>query len=344
MFHFLVFMEKRNLRDLEVSAIGVGCMGFSHGYGKVPEDQYSIEAIQDSYKYGCTFFDTAEVYGAQGQKYFGHNEEIVGKALKDVRNNVVIATKFFIVDQELQAGKPLEQLIRDHLTESLKRLQTNYVDLYYLHRVNSLVPIEDVARVMRKLIDEKLIKGWGLSQVGVDILQRAHEITPVTAVQNLYNILERDCEKDVFPYCLEHNIGVVPFSPVGSGLLSGTISNQTQFEKVDDVRNLVPQLRKENIEGNQPILNILQRYAQLKNATMAQISMAWMLHKYPNCVPIPGSKNTERIIENLGAAKIKFTDEEFASFEREINACKIFGHRGHIEEYHQKFLKDVIDK
>lgn len=325
-------MEKRKLRDLEVSCIGIGCMGFSHGYGKVPDEQYSIEAIRDAYNYGCTFFDTAEVYGAQGQKYLGHNEELVGTALKDVRDKVVIATKFFITENDLASKQPLEKIIRTHLDASLKRLQTNYVDLYYLHRINHRVPVEQVAEVMKKLIAEGIIKGWGLSQVGADTLQRAHEVCPVTAVQNLYNILERDCDQDIFPYCLENNIGVVPFSPVASGYLSGKVRNENQFEKTDDVRHWVPQMRQENLDGNLPILNILEKFATMKNATMAQISMAWMIHKYPNCVPIPGSKNKERIIENLDASKVKFTDEEFQELETELNKCKIFGHRGHRED------------
>ena len=168
----------------------------------------------------------------------------------------------------------------------------------------------------------------GLSQVDVDSISKAHNITPLSAVQNLYNILERDCEEKIIPYCLEHNIGVVPFLPVGSGLLSGIITVNTEYEKVDDVRNWVPQCKKENIIGNQPIIDLIQKFAQRKNATPAQISLAWMLKKYPNVVPIPGSKNKERIIENLDAYKVKLTDEELAEFEAELKKHKIYGHRG----------------
>ena len=168
----------------------------------------------------------------------------------------------------------------------------------------------------------------GLSQVDVDSIEKAHKITPVSAVQNLYNILERDCEEKIIPFCLKNNIGVVPFSPVGSGLLSGKINANTQFEKNDDVRNWVPQCKKENIIGNQPIIDLIQKFATKKGATPAQISMAWMIKKYPNVVPIPGSKNKERIIENINSYKVKFPDEELNEFENELKKYKVYGHRG----------------
>ena len=323
-------MEKRKIGNLDVSEIGMGCMGLSHGYGKIPERDYSIEAIRKAYDFGCTFFDTAEIYGIQTQ-YLGHNEEILGEAVQDFRKNVIIATKFHPSLGNARQSN-IESVIRRHLEDSLKRLKTDYVDLYYLHRTERGLPVEEVARVMGKFIDEGLIRGWGLSQVDVDTLSRAHAVTPVTAVQNLYNILERDCEKDIFPFCLENNIGVVPFSPIASGLLSGKITVNTEFEKIDDVRNWVPQLSsKENIAGNQPIVDLLKEYADKKGATPAQISLAWMLHKYPNVVPIPGSKNQERILENLGACNVKLTDEEFESFENSLNTLKVYGHRGHVE-------------
>ena len=318
-------MQKRRLGNIEVSEIGIGTMAFSHGYGKIPDEKYSIEAIQNAYKHGCTFFDTAEVYSPNLQG-LGHNELIVGKALKDVRDKVVIATKLFISKSEVTNGD-VYGAIKRHLLGSLQRLQVKMVDLYYLHRLSD-IPIEEIAKAMGRLIQEGLIRGWGLSQVDADIIARAHKVTPVSAVQNLYNILERDCEDRVIPYCLEHNIGVVPFSPIGSGLLSGKITTQTEYEKVDDVRNWVPQCKKENIIGNQPIIDLIQKFAQRKNATPAQISLAWMLKKYPNVVPIPGSKNKERIIENLDAYKVKLTDEELAEFEAELKKHKIYGHRG----------------
>lgn len=329
-------MEKRFIGQLEVSPIGMGCMGFSHGYGQIPNRTYSIEAIRKAYEFGCTFFDTAETYGRE-LYWEGHNEEILGEAVEPFRNEIVLATKLHIHDEEVTEDMNLYDLIKGHLLKSLKRLRTNYVDLYYLHRITELVPVEDVASVMGKLIDEGLIKGWGLSQVDVDTLDKAHKITPVTAVQNLYNILERDCEDKIFPYCLENNIGVVPFSPIASGFLSGKITTQTAFEKTDDVRNFVPQLSKENIAGNQPILDILNKFADAKKSTPAQISLAWMLKKYPNVVPIPGSKNQERIIENLGAWNVELTDEEFNELQRALDQCEIHGHRGIVETQHQTF-------
>lgn len=329
-------MEKRFIGQLEVSPIGMGCMGFSHGYGQIPNRTYSIEAIRKAYEFGCTFFDTAETYGWE-LYWEGHNEDILGEAVEPFRNEIVLATKLHIHDEEVTEDMNLYDLIKGHLLKSLKRLRTEYVDLYYLHRITELVPVEDVASVMGKLIDEGLIKGWGLSQVDVDTLDKAHKITPVTAVQNLYNILERDCEDKIFPYCLENNIGVVPFSPIASGFLSGKITTQTEFEKTDDVRNFVPQLSKENIAGNQPILDILNKFAKIKNATLAQISLAWMLKKYPNVVPIPGSKNQERIIENLGAWNVELTDEEFNELQRALDQCEIHGHRGIVETQHQTF-------
>lgn len=329
-------MNKRLIGQLEVSPIGMGCMGFSHGYGQIPDRAYSIEAIRKAYKFGCTFFDTAETYG-RDLYWEGHNEDILGEAVEPFRNEVVLATKLHIHDEEVTENMNLYDLIKGHLLKSLKRLRTDYVDLYYLHRITELVPVEDVASVMGKLIDEGLIKGWGLSQVDVDTLDKAHKITPVTAVQNLYNILERDCEDKIFPYCLENNIGVVPFSPIASGFLSGKITTQTEFEKTDDVRNFVPQLSKENIAGNQPILDILNKFADAKKATPAQISLAWMLKKYPNVVPIPGSKNQERIIENLSAWNVELTDEEFNELQSALDQCEVHGHRGIVETQHKTF-------
>ena len=318
-------MKKRKLGNIEVSEIGIGTMAFSHGYGKIPDEQYSIEAIRAAYNHGCTYFDTAEVY-SPNLAGIGHNELIVGKALKDVRDKVVIATKLFLKASEVVNGD-VYGAIKKHLLGSMQRLQVKMVDLYYLHRLSD-VPLEDIARAMGRLIQEGLIRGWGLSQVDVDSISKAHNITPVSAVQNLYNILERDCEEKVIPYCLKNNIGVVPFSPVGSGLLSGKITVNTEYEKVDDVRNWVPQCKKENIKGNQPIIDLIQKLANKKGATPAQISMAWMIKKYPNVVPIPGSKNKERIIENLDTYKVHLTDQELNDFENELKKYKVYGHRG----------------
>lgn len=311
------------LRDIEVSEVGMGCMAFSHGYGQIPAEKYSIEAIRNAYEHGCTFFDTAEVY-SPNLSGIGHNELIVGKALKDVRENVVIATKLML--HGLGFGSVYKS-VRSHLEGSLERLQTDYVDIYYLHRMGG-ASVEKVAEAMGKLIDEGLIRGWGLSQVDVDVINRAQKVTPLAAIQNIYSMVERDSEAEIIPYCMENNIGFVPFSPIASGLLSGKITPQTQFERNDDVRNWVPQLSRRNIEGNQPIVEMLKDFAERKNATPAQISLAWMLHKYPNVVPIPGSKNKERIIENLESANVELSDEEFRALEDTLNGLKVYGHRG----------------
>lgn len=316
-------MKKRMLRDIEVSEVGMGCMAFSHGYGKIPDEEYSIEAIRNAYKNGCTFFDTAEVY-SPNLSGIGHNEKIVGKALEDIRDNIVIATKLFL---RVGLGGSVYKTIKSHLEASMERLRTDTVDIYYLHRMGG-VPVERVAEAMGRLINDGLIRGWGLSQVDVDIIDRAQKVTPLAAIQNIYSMVERDSEAEIIPYCIENNIGFVPFSPIASGLLSGKITTETKFEKNDDVRNWVPQLSKTNIAGNKPIVDLLKEYAEMKNATPAQISLAWMLHKYPNVVPIPGSKNKERIVENLNASNVELTDEEFTSLETALNKCKIYGHRG----------------
>ncbi|MBQ7500887.1 MAG: aldo/keto reductase [Clostridia bacterium] len=316
-------MKTRLLRDIEVSSVGMGCMAFSHGYGQIPPEQYSIEAIRNAYEHGCTFFDTAEVY-SPNLSGIGHNERIVGKALHNVRENVVIATKLFL---RVSPFGNVYKSVREHLEGSMERLKTDYVDLYYLHRMGS-VPVEKVAEAMGRLIDEGLIRGWGLSQVDVDIIDRAQKVTPLAAIQNIYSMVERDSEAEIIPYCMEHNIGFVPFSPIASGLLSGKITPQTKFEKNDDVRNWVPQLSRRNIEGNQPIVEMLKDFAAKKYTTPAQISLAWMLHKYSNVVPIPGSKNKERIIENLDSSLVELTDNEFTELENALNGLKVYGHRG----------------
>jgi len=324
-------MKNRFLGKIEVSPIGMGCMALSHGYGKVPEEKDSIDAIRAAFDFGCTFFDTAEAYGEK-LFYRGHNEQILGKAVEGFRDKVVLATKMSFRGVPYQPGDPVYPILKEHLTKSLENLRTDYVDLYYLHRIHPDMPPEDAAAAFGKLIDEGLIRGWGLSQVSAAQLDAFHKVTPVSAVQNLYNMLERDCEEDIFPYCLSHNIGVVPFSPIASGFLSGKITTDTVFEKVDDVRVFVPQLSKENIAANQPIVDILNRYAGEKGATPAQIALAWMLHKYPNVVPIPGSKHKERILENLGAWNVTLTDQEFAGLETALGRVTVHGHRGHVED------------
>lgn len=330
-------METRQLGLLKVSPIGMGCMGFSHGYGQVPSEAYAIEAIRKAYDYGCTHFDTAEGYGKE-QFYAGHNEELVGQAIESFRRKVVLATKFHLGEGEELRQTDIYREIRRHLEASMKRLRTDYIDLYYLHRTNALVSLEEVALAMGRLIDEGLIRGWGLSQVSASQICEAHCVTPLSAVQNIYSMVERDCEEKIIPFCMEEGIGLVSFSPIASGFLSGKVTAQTQFG-FDDVRKFVPQLIKENIEANQPILDLLQRFATEKNATNAQISLAWMLHKYPNVVPIPGSKNQERILENLGAWNVKLSDEEFRQLQSALDACTVHGHRGCVESEQTSFGK-----
>lgn len=335
-------MNKRKIGELEVSEIGMGCMGLSHGYGAVPEEDYSIRAIQKAYEYGCTFFDTAESYGME-MFYAGHNEELLGKAVAGFRKDIVLATKFHLPEEEPEKDVALYDVIKRHLEASMKRMNTDYIDLYYLHRFNEQIPVEAVADVMGRLIQDGWIRGWGLSQVDVPTLEKAHLVTPLSAVQNLYNMLERDCEKEIFPYCIEHGIGVVPFSPTSSGFLSGKVTVETKFEG-DDVRKFVPQLSKENLSANQPVLDVLEKFAAKKHATNAQISLAWMLHKYPNVVPIPGSKNQERILENLASCEVTFTDEEFRELEAALANCVVYGHRGHVESEQSSFGKNWINK
>lgn len=279
-------MKTRNCGNLTVSEIGMGCMGFSHGYGQIPSEEYSIEALRKALDYGCDFLDTSEAYGPYMSET-GHNEKIVGKAIKGRREDVVLATKLFIGTGE--ARRSAYDALRKHLEASLKRLQTDYVDLYYLHRINPDVPVERVAEGMGRLIDEGLIHGWGLSMVTVDFIDRAHKVTPVSAVQNIYSMMERDYEKKVLPYCQENNIGFVAFSPIASGFLSGM--------------------------------------AEKKHCTNAQISLAWMLHKHSCVVPLPGSKNQERILENLRASEVELTDAEFRELENGLADLKVYGRR-----------------
>ena len=327
-------MTTRTLNGTPVHPIGLGCMNLSHAYGTPPSEAEAAALLEQALDLGYTHFDTATLYG------FGANETLLGKVLRPHRSRIFLASKCGMagVDgKRVIDGRP-ETLMRQ-ADESLQRLQTDCIDLYYLHRVNRDVPVEAVAEVMGKLIREGLIRGWGMSQVGADTLAKAHAVTPVSAVQNLYNMLERDCEKEVFPFCRKNSIGVVPFSPVASGFLSGKITMQTDFSHADDVRKFVPQLRKENMEANQPVLDLLGQYASNKGATNAQIALAWMLHKYPNVVPIPGSKNQERILENLDAWNVELTDNEFTVLESALNAIPVHGHRGQVE-YDGMSMKD----
>ncbi|MBC5862809.1 aldo/keto reductase [Flavobacterium turcicum] len=314
-------MQKRKLRDLEVSAIGYGAMGLSMGYGATPEKEEAIKLIRKAYDLGCTFFDTAEIYA------MGANEQLVAEALKSVRNNVVIATKFlFQKDWEGNATEHLMKELRGRLENSLKMLGTDHIDLYYQHRVNQDIPVEDIAYCMGEFIKEGKILGWGQSQATVNEIRRAHAVTPLTALQSEFSIMERIYEKDVIPVCEELRIGFVPFSPLASGFLSGKLSTETKFTGID-ARRVITRFEKDNIIANQPLLDLLHQFASDKEATPAQISLAWMLHKKDFIVPIPESTNAKRITENLGAASVLITDTEYANIETELAKIQIHGNR-----------------
>lgn len=310
--------EKRFLgkSGLEVSAVGYGCMGLSHGYGAVPEHDEAIRLIRKAYELGCTFFDTAEEYGA------GHNELLVGEAIEPFRDKIVLATKLYLNSSEGDT----ETVIRRHLEESMKRLRTDYIDLYYQHRIEEDDKVKEVAEVMGKLVKEGKIRGWGQSQATPDQIRRAHAIAPLTAIQSEYSMMERMFEKEVIPTCEELGIGFVAFSPIASGFLSGKYTNRSTYSG-DDVRRVITRFSKENVEANQPLLDLLHKVAAAKNATPAQISLAWMLHKKDFIVPIPGMRRDERIIENLGAADVELTDKEFEQIEAELAKIEIHGNR-----------------
>ncbi len=334
-------MKSRTIKSLTVSPIGMGCMGFSHGYGKVPEESYAIDAIRKAHDFGCNFFDTAETYGRE-QFFPGHNEQLVGKTVEPFRKDIILATKLHIATEETE-NKALYDVIREHLEKSMRNLRTDYIDLYYLHRINEDLSLKEIASVMGQLRQEGLIREWGLSQVNAKQIKEADDVTPVGAVQNLYSMVERDCEAAVFPYCLEHNIAVIPFSPIASGFLSGKITAETTFEG-DDVRKFVPQLSKDNLNANQPVLDLLKTYAEEKHATNAQISLAWMLKKYENCIPIPGSRSIEHILENLDAWNVELSDEEFTKLDNTLNAIEVHGHRGIAETQQNSFSKNWRNK
>lgn len=302
--------------SLEVSAVGYGCMGLSHGYGAVPEHDEAIRLIRKAYELGCTFFDTAEAYGS------GHNELLVGEAVQPFRDKIVLATKLHLNS----ADGDTETVIRRHLEESMKRLRTDYIDLYYQHRVEDDDKVEEVAEVMGRLVAEGKIRGWGQSQSTPDQIRRANAVSPLAAVQSEYSMMERTFEREVIPTCEELGIGFVAFSPMASGFLSGKYTSSSTYSG-DDVRRVITRFSKENVEANQPLLDLLREVAAAKNATPAQISLAWMLHKKDFIVPIPGMRRDERIVENLGAADVELTDDEFEQIERELSKIEIHGNR-----------------
>jgi aryl-alcohol dehydrogenase-like predicted oxidoreductase len=302
-------METRKLgkNNLEVSALGLGCMGLSFGLGPAVEKKEGIALIRAAVERGVTFFDTAEIYGAYT------NEELVGEALEPFRGRVKIATKFgFKIDPATgkQAGldsRPAR--IKEVAEASLKRLRTDVIDLFYQHRVDPNVPIEEVAGAVKELIQQGKVKHFGLSEAGVQTVRRANAVQPVTALQSEYSLWWREPEKEVIPMLEELGIGFVPFSPLGKGFLTGKISEETQFDK-NDFRNIVPRFSPENRKANQAFVELVSRVAQQKKATPAQIALAWLLAQKQWIVPIPGTTKLHRLEENLGAVDVRLTAEE----------------------------------
>jgi aryl-alcohol dehydrogenase-like predicted oxidoreductase len=307
-------MQKRTLgkSGLEVSALGLGCMGMSFGYGPAADKKEMISLIRTAVERGVTFFDTAEVYGPFT------NEELVGEALAPVRGQVVIATKFgFKLDPATgkQAGldsRPAH--IKEVAEASLKRLKTNVIDLFYQHRVDPNVPIEDVAGAVKELIQQGKVKHFGLSEAGVQTIRRAHKVQPVAALQSEYSLWWREPEAEVIPTIEELGIGFVPFSPLGKGFLTGKISEETKFDK-GDFRNIVPRFNADNRKANQAFVDLLAKFAAEKKATPAQIALAWLLAKKPWIVPIPGTTKLHRFEENIGAAAVELTRDDIQQLE-----------------------------
>ncbi|ASA21530.1 aldo/keto reductase [Paenibacillus donghaensis] len=316
-------MQKRVLGEngLEVSALGLGCMGMSHGYGLASDKKEMISLIHAAIDRGVTFFDTAEIYGPFV------NEELVGEALAPFKEKVVLATKFGIkmVDgKQVQDSRP--QQIRQSVEGSLKRLRVEAIDLYYQHRVDPEIPIEEVAGVVKDLIQEGKVKHWGLSEAGVTTIRRAHGVHPLAAVQSEYSLWWRRPEEELVPALEELGIGFVPFSPLGKGYLTGKINAETKFEK-SDFRNILPRFTQEALEANQVLIDLLQDLSKQKNTTLAQVALAWLLAQKPWIVPIPGTRKLNRLEENLKAATVELTPEELRAIDSATSKVSLIGDR-----------------
>jgi aryl-alcohol dehydrogenase-like predicted oxidoreductase len=326
-------MKKRKLgkSNLEVSALGLGCMGMSWSYGPAKDRQAMISLLRTAVERGVTFFDTAEVYGPLT------NEELVGEALAPIREQVVIATKFGWApapgDRERwSALNSRPEHIKEAAEGSLKRLRVDAIDLYYQHRVDPNVPIEDVAGAVKELIQQGKVKHFGLSEASALTIRRAHAVQPVTALQSEYSLWFRRPEQEILPALEELGIGFVPYSPLGKGFLTGKITPDTKFES-SDFRSTLPRFRQENMDANQAMIALLNRFAEEKKATPGQIALAWLLAKKPWIVPIPGTTQLHRLEENLGAAEIELTPEELREIERAASNITVQGARypEHIE-------------
>jgi len=326
-------MKKRTLgnSNLEVSALGLGCMGLSFGYGPAVDKQQGISLIRAAVERGVTFFDTAEVYGPFT------NEELVGEALTPFRKDVVIATKFgFHIEDGKQAGLDSRpEHIKQVAEASLKRLKTEVIDLLYQHRVDDKVPIEETAGAVKDLIQQGKVRHFGLSEAGAQTIRRAHKVQPVTALQSEYSLWWREPEKEIIPTLEELGIGLVPYSPLGKGFLTGAISKDTQFDK-NDFRNIVPRFSEENRDANQALVDLVVEFANQEKVTPAQIALAWLLAKKPWIVPIPGTTKLHRLEENLGAVNVQLSPDDLRQLE--MTAAKIPVQGARYPEHLQKLV------
>jgi aryl-alcohol dehydrogenase-like predicted oxidoreductase len=316
-------MQKRLLgkSGLEVSALGLGCMGLSFGLGPAIEKKDAIQVIRKAFELGITFFDTAEAYGP------GDNEELLGEALEPFRNKVVIATKFGFKEGKTALGTDSRpENIRAVADAALKRLRTDVIDLFYQHRVDPAVPIEDVAGTVKELINEGKVKYFGLSEAGVQTIRNAHAVQPVTALQSEYSLWWREPEAEILPTLEELGIGFVPFSPLGKGFLTGKIDENTTFDK-SDFRNTVPRFSEENRKANQALIDLLQKIAKQMNATSAQVALTWLLAQKPWIVPIPGTTKVHRLEENVGAAGLTLSAEDLRKINEALSTIEVQGAR-----------------
>ncbi|MCM1518676.1 MAG: aldo/keto reductase [Pseudoflavonifractor sp.] len=316
-------MKTRKLGNIDVSAIGMGCMGFSTAYGKIPEEKESIRLMREAHELGCTLYDTAEIYATY------RNEELVGKALRPIRNEIVLCTKFSPAalpgEENIEEGKLSRNGVRYAVEHSLKRLQADHIDIYYAHRVPAEVDPEELAEWFGELIKEGKILAWGVSEATADQIRKAHAVTPIAAVQSEYSMMARQWEKDVIPLCGELGIGFVAYSPMAGGLLSGKYNANEKYEG-DDIRRVISRYKPENVEANQPVIDLVKKYAAEKGCTPAQISLAWDMHR-DYIVPIPGMRSDARIVENLGAADVVLTDEEYRTLTEALDSLTVYGNR-----------------
>ncbi len=312
-------MKTRKLGSLEVSAIGMGCMGLSFGLGEAKNKQEGISLIRQAVEQGITFFDTAEAYGPYT------NEQLVGEALKPFRDQVVIATKFGMISETGINSRP--EHIRKVCDESLKRLQTECIDLFYQHRVDPNVPIEDVAGTIQDLVKEGKVKHFGLSQASANTIRKAHSVFPVTAVQNQYSLWTREPEQDVLPTCKELGIGFVPWGPLGTGFLTGAIKPDTTFDAKTDLRATFPRFTREAMIANMPLVDKIAELAHRKQATSTQIALAWLLAQHDFIVPVPGIDQEQYLLDNICSADVKLNPEDLLEIEDILSSVQVEGER-----------------